>query len=293
MIYANPLFERYYIYWHYQDEFYQIKTTDSLLGLSWKEDEKLDAKYSLSHVAPVMWYEGEGQGDWWFAGIVQETGDKSLVPFLYKPGKVPMVDIADFTGKSCEGALTEFAKVYLCAYAIYERYKARFYFRESFNDTATLDSADYDLDPKMEYWDNKIDGVVIENTKKGIRFRVGNTGKGAKKIEIDSIFINSHGHAKIIANWLFTFFSQKREFVTVKVPFGIQYELFDKINLTLRNIDGTVFRSYNTIVYETSFNPSPKAETTHDVYLKLLQLDGIPERKIFLFEEGEAMVVSS
>lgn len=292
LIYANPLFERYYIYWHYEDGFYQIKTIDSLLGLWWKEDEKLDVKYSLSHVAPVMWYEGEGQGDWWFAGIMQETGDKSLVPFLYKPGKVPMIDIADFTGKSCEQALTEFAKVYLCAYAIYERFKARFYFRESFNDTATLDSEDYDLDPQVEYWDNKIDGVVIQNSKRGIIFRVGNTGKGADKIEIDSVFINSRGHAKIVANWLYTFFSQKRLLVTVKIPFGIQYELFDKINLTLRNIDGTIFRSFNTIVYEMSFNPSPETVTTHDVYLKLLQLDGIPERKVFLFEEGAAMVVT-
>jgi len=175
---------------------------------------------------------------------------------------------------NCKDALTKLAEGFCCNFDIYEMTKGRFYFRGTTGGEMTLDSDQCIKQPVISYWENQCDGVIVENSKKGIRFRVGNTGFGDKIIEIDNVFVSSRGMAKVIAEWLYAFFNERRLLISVEVKFLIEIELFDKITIKLRNKDGTLFREVITIVIETSFEPSPYSEKTHRVSLKLLQLTG-------------------
>jgi len=273
LIYGNPDFVNYYFWWHYDvDGYHYIKSMYADTGGEYKEVEKLDSKYSIEEIASEI-FKGT-LGGWNFLGIVMEKGSKVITPFLYMPGKVPIIEIADFTDMNCKDALTKLAEGFCCNFDIYEMTKGRFYFRGTTGGEMTLDSDQCIKQPVISYWENQCDGVIVENSKKGIRFRVGNTGFGDKIIEIDNVFVSSRGMAKVIAEWLYAFFNERRLLISVEVKFLIEIELFDKITIKLRNKDGTLFREVVTIVIETSFEPSPYSEKTHRVSLKLLQLTG-------------------
>lgn len=275
MIYGNPDFVNYYNWWHDDaDGYCYIKSMHAEVGSSYVEVEKLDEKYSIEEVAPEM-FQGTF-GDWNFVGITMEKGSKVISPFLYMPGKVPIIEIADLTDMNCKDALTKVAEAICCNFDIYEMTKARFYYRGTTGGEMTLDSGKegYIKQPVISYWENQCDGVIVENSEKGIRYRVGNTGFGDKIIEIDNVFVSSRGMAESIAEWLYTFFNERRLLISVDVKFLVEIELFDKITIKLRNKDGTLFREIETIVIETSFEPSPFSEKTHNVSLKLLQLIG-------------------
>ncbi|MCK4329831.1 hypothetical protein KAX02_08305 [candidate division WOR-3 bacterium] len=277
IIFSNPDvdFDHYFIYWFLNnlDSKYYIKRTAVILGNEYKEDQKLDPKYAISDVAPCVFYEDGDDGKCWFVGAVSE-GDNSVVPFLYAPLRSSYIQVADFTGMNCKDALSKLAEGFVCNFDIPEMTKGRFYFRGKTGGEMTLDSDQCIKQPKIEYWGNQCDGVIVENSKKDIRYRYKNTDFGDRIIKIDNVFITSNGMAKWVAEWIHDFFGQRRLLISVDVKFLIEIELLDKITIKLRNADGTLFREIETIVMETSFEPSPEKETTHRVSLKLLQLTG-------------------
>ncbi|MCK4576749.1 hypothetical protein KAU34_10100, partial [candidate division WOR-3 bacterium] len=255
MIYCNPDFPKYYIYWLFDSGYYRIVRRDSLIGQEWKEtDASLDSEYSIDNIASMMFNEVDGaDGNSWMIGLVSHQGNKSIIPFLFMPGKVPYIQIADFTDMNCKDALTKLSEGFCCNFDIYGMIKGRFYFRGKTGGEMTLDSNQCIKQPVISYWENQCDGVIVENSEKGIRYRKGNTGFGDKIIEIDNVFVSSQGMAEEIAGWLYAFFNERRLLISVDVKFLIEIELFDKITIKLRNKDGTLFREIVTIVIETSF----------------------------------------
>ncbi len=268
IIYANQDYEKYYMYWFYEQEGYKINQLDSLTGQEYKQGEKLDSKYSISEVAPMV-FSGSA-GDHNYVGFVKEDVTNTIVPFLYMPTSLTVS--MDLTGMSCEKALTRLAEAHCCAVDIYGKDKMRFYFREEYNAEDTIDYDDYLKPQKRDYWKNWCGGVIVENKEKGIKFYAGNIH--GKVIKVNSPFISSYKHARQLGLWLSSFFGKKRLLFSINVPFYIEPELLDKIILFLKDKDGNAWRSYNTIVYETSFNVSPGDKKSHNMELKLLEIGG-------------------
>lgn len=291
LIYGNPDFKNHYVWWHYEEEYYRIKSMHGCIGMEKLETEKLDTKYLIGDVAPDI-FKLDSTTEYWYVGVVMGN-DQHIVPFLYMPGKTPIIEVANFKDQTVFQALKELAIAYCCVFDIYEYQKGRFYFRESFVDSTTLDTDEHNLQPLIEYWQHWCDGVVVENSDKDILFRYGGTGYGKRKVEIDNRFISSRGMAKVIAYILFNFFNQRKLLITVSVPFWIEMELFDKITITLRDKDDGSWRVIDTLVYSTSFLPSPESEKTNDVTMELLEITGDTLHEITGIPLGQSGMVET
>jgi len=236
-----------------------------------ENDERLISEYDGIISAPMI-YEEVG-AEHHYCGCLIDKNVFAIVPYVYTSQAMATIRIADFTGMNCRQALTKLSEGYLDTIDIHEYDKARIYFRETFLGAGTLDWTKYRFTPKIEYWKNYCDGIIIENSKRNLRHRIGNTDYDAKVLRVDNSFI-SQGTIEVVAKWYYAFFNAWRRIITVEVPFYVEVELMDKITITLRKTDGTVYETLNTIVYETSFDPSPTKDTTHDMTLKLLEIDG-------------------
>jgi len=249
---------------------WQIESWSPTLGSKITETLGLMSSYDGELIAPQI-YKEISPLNFEYCGFVSDG--VTLTPFIFKGDSLPTIRLADFTGYSVRTALTKLAEGYLDTVDIYEIDKARFYYRETFNGADAFDWDFYRHTPTIEQWSNFCDGVIVENSREKIRARVGNTGYGAKVIKIDNRFI-SEGTAHPVAQWMFNFFNRHRRIITVKTPFYVEVELMDKVTITLRNADGTLYEAIDTIVYETSFDPSPVKDSTHDMTLRLLEIQG-------------------
>ena len=206
-----------------------------------------------------------------------------------------MIQIANFKGMNCEKALTKLSEAFCCCLDIYEHQKARFYYRGSFNDSDTIDYDVYLRQPKKRYWKNWCDGVIVENSEKGIRSRIGTTDFGSRILTggpIDNVFVSSQGMAKVIAELLYSFYGVKKLVTPISIPFYVEPELMDKITFTLRDKDGNVWRSLGKLIYETSFNVSPGEKATHNMELELLEMTGEVLHSKIMTEVGSKIILT-
>jgi hypothetical protein len=235
--------------------------------------EALIPEYEGIISAPMI-YKSDA-GGFHYCGCLIDLDSYSIVPYVYTSGALATVKVADFTGYSCRDALKYLAEAFLDYHDIYEIDSARFYYRGTNLGAGTLDELDCIREKTtIEYWDNWCDGVIVENSKRNLRYRLGNTSYGARVISIDNRFL-SEQTCEIVAEWYWEFFNKRRRLVTVEIPMYIEPELMDKITLTLRNSDGTVYETFDTLLYEISFYPSPGSDTSMNTILKLLEIDGV------------------
>jgi len=243
-----------------------------------ESSEALIPEYEGIITAPMIYK--DVAGEFHYCGCLIDTGSYQIVPYIYTSGALATVRIADFTGYSCRDALKYLAEAYLDYHDIHERDSGRFYYRETNLGAGTLDEnicikdRDGYSKTKIEYWENWCDGVIVENSRRDLRYKLGNTSFGARVIHIDNRFL-SEQTCKFVAEWYWEFFKMRRRLITVEVKMFIEPELMDKITLTLRKRDGTVYEVIDCLIYEISVYPSPDAANSFNVTLKLLEIDGV------------------
>lgn len=276
-LYSNQsIREKYYTQWFLNDSnqwFIQSINAENGIDIYTETVDFLHYGYEGICAAPQIFKQGVPDSDHHFAGCLVDTNTFAIVPYVYTDEALSTVHIADFTGYTCRDALKYLAEANLDVLDIYERDKARFYYRETNLGSTTLDYDIYKKQPQIELWVNRYDGIVIENSGENLRWRFGNTDYGANVLKIDNRFI-SEGIGGIIGLWMYDFFNTIKRIVTLEVPYWVEMELMDKVALTLRDMIGGAFWAFNTLVYEMSFDISSMKDTSMMVNLKLLEIGG-------------------
>lgn len=276
-LYSNQTIrEKYYTQWYINDSgqwFIQAINAENGLDTYMETVDFLHYGYEGITSAPQIFKQGVADSNHHFAGCLVDTNTFAIVPYVYTDEALSTVHIADFTGYSCRDALKYLAEANLDVLDIYERDKARFYYRETNLGSTTFNYDIYKKQPQIELWVNRYDGIVIENSGENLRWRFGNTDYGANVLKIDNRFI-SEGIGGIVGLWMYDFFNTIKRIVTLEVPYWVEMELMDKVALTLRDMTGGAFWNFNTLVYEMSFDISSMKDTSMMVNLKLLEIGG-------------------
>jgi len=268
-------------------DFYYIARMKASTGSMYNfvELKKIDPDYTTEITAPKI-YKYVDDYDCYFAGLCIDSRDNGIIPYIYAPNVQSTIKEANFTGMNCRQGLAKLAEGYLCVVDIYEKTKARFYYRETELGSDSIDTSDYLEQPQVPYWENWYDGVIVENTKYNLRWRYGSTDFDSRVLHIDNPFI-SEGTGAIVAKWLYNFFNQFKKFPRVDGSFHIESELIDKMALTLRDKDGNSFWAFNSLVYETSFDPS-----TNIMHLQLLEIQGSTVHETIIIPMGNKFIAN-
>lgn len=245
----------------------------------------LFAGYHIDYTAPHLY--GLSGSDYYWAGFC--TAGYNIIPYIIAPEQMQTVMIADFSGMTIKDAYSKLAEAFICYFDIYEKNKLRFYYRNNYLGNSSVSWDKYLEQPKMKYWENWCDRVVVENKRLDLKWYAGSHEYAKKTITIQNDFI-APASGQYLADRILDYFGRRKKIIMLQIPFGVEYENMDKIPFTSKDMNGIDFWIFDTIVYETSFNSSPETEATHNMEMQLLQIVGDIMQDSILTQEFHTIV---
>jgi hypothetical protein len=181
-----------------------------------------------------------------------------------------IVPVADFTDLNVRQALDMLAEAYVCLWNRPELNTANFISRGNYTDSYTVEKGLY-LPQYYTYKQPIYLAVEAKNTYyEGrtylARYPDNYMGNKGDMLQIDNRFITSI-NKNAVAKVYYDFYNTIRRIFEIEAYYLIELELFDKIVMTLYDIDGDSSETVNTVLVEKSFNNANKT-----VKLKLIEL---------------------
>jgi len=291
---SSQALEKFYTYWWNSPEGYQIGNINVETGnIVNRENGFLRGDYEISEIGPMLYEEIINEEVIHnYCGLVLQPVTKQLIPFLFSSqilGTIPKLDTTEMNARQL---LQKLAEDYCCVIDVYEKGKARFYYRALDKDpVATLNETQYNLQPKLDYWGNKVDGVRLYNPETKEEVTKGKFGFNRNCLDIEVPYVTGQA-LDITAQRYYDFLEVDRLIGSIIAPFFVELEALDKITVTLKDKDGGEWRTYDMLVYEKSFDSEPKQEGANDVILKLVQFEAEP-KIINVVSVGNTIVINT
>jgi hypothetical protein len=182
-----------------------------------------------------------------------------------------IVPVADFTNLNVRQALNMMAEAYICLWNRPELDTANFISRGNYTDEYTLEKGlylpQYQITKQPPYLAVEAKNTYYEGRVYLARHPDNYMGEKGDILQIDNRFITPV-NKNAIAKVYYDFYNTIRRIFEVETYYLIELELFDKIIMTLYDIDGNEDETINTVLVEKSFNNATKG-----VKLRLIELD--------------------
>jgi hypothetical protein len=206
-----------------------------------------------------------------YAGI-SEMGALSVSRFFIGTNlSTFIVPVADFTDLNVRQALNMMAEAYVCLWNRPELDTANFISRGNIVDTYTLTKTlyvpQYQITKQPPYLAIEAKNTYYEGRVYLARHPDNYMGEKGDILQIDNRFITPI-NKEVVAKVYYDFYNTIRRIFEVETYYLIELELFDKVVMTLYDIDGNVDETVNTLLVEKSFNNATKS-----VRLRLVELD--------------------
>jgi hypothetical protein len=182
-----------------------------------------------------------------------------------------IVPVADFTDLNVRQALNMMAEAYICLWNRPELDTANFISRGNYTDEYTLEKGlylpQYQITKQPPYLAVEAKNTYYEGRVYLARHPDNYMGEKGDMLQIDNRFITPV-NKDAIAKVYYDFYNTIRRIFEIEAYYLIELELFDKIVVTLYDIDGNEDETINTVLVEKSFNNNTKT-----VKLRLIELD--------------------
>jgi hypothetical protein len=172
-----------------------------------------------------------------------------------------IVPVADFTDLNIRQALNMLAEAYICLWNRPELDTANFISRGNYTDNYTLEKGlyfpQYQISKQPPYLAVEAKNTYYEGRVYLARHPDNYMGEKGDMLQIDNRFITPI-NKNAIAKVYYDFYNTIRRIFEVEAYYMIELELFDKIVMTLYDIDGNSTETVNTVLLEKSFNNNTK-----------------------------------
>lgn len=191
--------------------------------------------------------------------------------FIASNLSILIVPVADFSDLNVRQALNMMAEAYVCLWNRPELDTANFISRGNYTDEYTLEKGlylpQYQISKQPPYLAVEAKNTYYEGRVYLARHPDDYMGEKGDMLQIDNRFITPV-NKNAIALVYYNFYNTIRRIFEVESYYLIELELFDKVVMTLYDIDGNEDETVNTLLVEKSFNNATKG-----VKLRLIELD--------------------